>query len=122
MPSRSHMEDAILFVLDRELILAGKTRADLARSLGVAKSTITRRMQGKGMGRRSPSEERAGLDAFVESVAEYVDQEPLWLWQEAIRLLEQGRTEEGWNALQMQREVLAERGPSPPPAPGEVPF
>jgi transcriptional regulator with XRE-family HTH domain len=77
------MEPAILLVLDVELIRAGKTRADLARQMGVSRATITRRLGGE-----SRSVQLGGTDAFVDAVSELVDVPAVELWRRALRAWE----------------------------------
>lgn len=112
MSARSHMEDALGFTLDRALRLQGKTRTDLARALGVAPSTIKRRMDGPGLSVSGAGE----LDAFVDAVAELLDLEPLALWQDALVVWSgQPRSPEQWDALRRGRNRLASEDVGEPP-------
>ena len=78
--TESHMEAMLLLVLDASLLHAGKSRADLARELGVARSTISRRMDGNASAIRA-----GGLDTFVSAVSRLTGVPSIWLWEHALK-------------------------------------
>lgn len=100
------MLDALGFVIDFELARAGKTRADLARGMGVAESTVKRRLDGSAGALRV-----GGLDAFVDAVADLLDIPVLKLWEAAVEFMRQRSDwpEERWTWLQSVRQDVIEQ-------------
>jgi hypothetical protein len=93
------MEDAIRFVIDRELYTRGFTRTDLARRLSVPSSTIKRRMEG--------STPVGGLDDLVTAASGVVGIPPISLWRKALWLWSNNEDSDAfWSNLKRGQATL----------------
>lgn len=100
------MAEAVLHVLDTQLYLSGHTRSDLARYLGVSRSTVKRRLEA------SFADYEGGLDGMVEATAAVIGRPPIELWESALSLWQQhGDSERYWQELKRNRIEIVKAGP-----------
>jgi hypothetical protein len=112
-PPPSHMEDAIRFVIDREIYLRRFTRTDLARALGVPSSTIKRRMEA------APAR---GLDELVSAASEITGIPPASMWRKALSVWESnGDSPAHWAKLKRTQANLVARIDRSQPGDGNDP-
>lgn len=79
---RSLMQDFLLATLERRLLAAGKTHADISAAhdgLGMSEAALSRLV------RREAVAPREGVDAVVDAYAIVLGVSPIELWAEALR-------------------------------------